>query len=535
MAKNFSYKRGAGGFNVAKLLRELIAGLNETPTITASEDQTAITITTSPAVDKLSVDAIVFAHVPEEGELPQVRLAVQQEETGQAVEQTITTPYGVSRTGRLRLELDSPSGTPRWVLSYEGNGVENLTPYGGFEGVLDLSEWDPDSTYGGMTLAAAADGHTGDQSLGFTTPGTGSFYRNYSPPVAIPEAVEIQIASLYMKQVSANLTNLIVSLVFYDEAGDQIASYAADLTNPSYSVGSWVAFAAQSFVSPIGARSLRFVVACYSSGTASVELLRIDDLTLSIPATEKSISFNPGPRIDNELTMAAQDDTAAVPLPPHPHMQIIAGYDSASNLEGIFARNWVGQKMPIIAPGYFLPFLSTVFPWAMGGAVSNALNLLTGASYASNDVLVYPIFIPHPFQMGRFGYNVISINAARTLYWGLYTGGSPFGGNRITYTSDPAAVATGARSLYLSGASRQVYRPGWYYLAFAQDGTTNTTIAAFPAAPASINAIHVASGLTSMGVVGKAANQVSGGVMPATLGNITAIALNVPYVVMESS
>lgn len=528
----FKYKRGAGAFNAAKLQRELNAHLNQAVTVTVSPDGSQVLIVADNKTDEASVYAVIKAHSPAEDQTPLQRVEIQRRGDEIVIEHQITTPTGITRIGRLKMALDSPSATPRWVIEYESPDTTELTPWGEFEGELDLSGWDISDTYGGMTLAAAADGHSGEQSLGFTTPDTNTFYQNFTPIVPVPEAAVISVDSLYLKQVSANLTNLLIGVYFYDENGDLLALGSGSVTVPTFSLGNWVAVDPQTIVSPIGARAMRLVFSSYSSGTASVELLRIDDLVVTIPATVDSVSFNPRPRIDTALELSGQADIAEVARPPRPNFQIVSGYDSATNWEGIIARGYYGQIAPVLVPDWYLPYICTFYPWASGGAVTSS-NLLSGASYATNDVLVYPIFIPHPMQIGRFGYR-LTANTARTLYWGLYTGGSPFGGNLITYTSDPAPTA-GSRSLYLSGSSRTIATPGWYYLAWGQDGTTTTTVDAYPAVPGAVSNLFTASGLTGLGVTGKAANPISGGAMPDTLGNISELNINVPFMVLERS
>ena len=530
----YSYSRSAGGFNVPKLLRELIKGLNETPTIQETPDGMTIKVITSPDVSQAEVDAIVVAHTPDDPEIPLVRQTIQQEESGTAVEQTIITAYGVTRVGRLRLTLSAPDATPHWVLEYSNPTDQDLSPWGDFEGDVDLSGWGDGSTfYGAMTIGVIdTDAQDGVQCLSFTTPDTATFHANASDLIPFPESAPLVLNSMYIKQVSANLTSLTIAPAWYDENGDQIIGASDVYDIPTLSLGNWVALTVpQEIVSPKGARAFRLYFGLSHTSAASVELLRVDSISLSAPSFTRSLSFQPYPTVDQALEFdasiaASYDVTTLPPRPAYGKIQLYArdygdliGVDPFGYYATIFGTNWPD---PMIFPPNF---------YEKGDANANFSNV-------ANRVFVCPIFFPMPRTIQRIKWWRANNVAGAYCVVGFYD----MGGARVPGNSFVTLCTSGApqvESVYISGSPSFIRYAGWYYVAWASTTNTINTLCAPGTTPTAgaANAWYdlIGDAFAFFQGPGYASNTLSSTTLPATLGTITRANLTIPRFVFNSS
>lgn len=158
----------------------------------------------------------------------------------------------------------------------------------------------------------------------------------------------------------------------------------------------------------------------------------------------------------------------------------------APNLDGFFSGGF-----PISALGYAVT----------GGSVSTTINQITAFLFILNN----------PITITRVSCNVTALAAASSVNLGIYDRA----GNRLLDSGAIASTSTGKKTIAITAITLQ---PGTYY--FAQSvSNTAVQLTVFQQNSTILDDLVNQNGLVK---IGQAANLTAGGVMPATLGVITA-------------
>ena len=160
----------------------------------------------------------------------------------------------------------------------------------------------------------------------------------------------------------------------------------------------------------------------------------------------------------------------------------------------------------------------------LGGIIyPNSAAISTETLASANDVMVYQFVLPFRAVVRNIGFQVQTLEVGKLAGFGLYD----VNGNLLVHTGAVSTTTTGRKFTSVTAVTLE---PGVYFLAWTADGTTF----------AYITAVNISTGTQaafwnqSATRVGKAANASSAGVLPATLGTITAdITIILPLVLFE--
>jgi len=173
--------------------------------------------------------------------------------------------------------------------------------------------------------------------------------------------------------------------------------------------------------------------------------------------------------------------------------------DSAQTL-GVRWANGPGANVNTIGQGYaFLPYLA--IPAAAPAASSPVVS-------TANQVKVVQFTLPFTITVGKMVANVQTVSAGQTFYAGVYDAS----GNKLLEGSFSCATANGVS---FSLGTAVTLAPGTYLYAYS---ASDTTCAVNTVGSTSTWVNYLTKNATR---VAMAANAVSGGAMPATLGTLS--------------
>lgn len=185
-----------------------------------------------------------------------------------------------------------------------------------------------------------------------------------------------------------------------------------------------------------------------------------------------------------------------------------------SQISGSLATSQLPNLFPTAGVGFF---------WAGTGPSYPITNSNSTVVTVANQVRVVQTIVPYGITVRKITIGVVALNAAQTGTVGVYDSS----GNRLidSGTFSLAAVATLTNTL----GSPVTLAPGVYYIAYSQTDATTAKIQTL-LNPAIIQPVFT----NNVPRMGTAANSVSGGVMPATLGVVTAASNFIPLVLFET-
>ena len=160
----------------------------------------------------------------------------------------------------------------------------------------------------------------------------------------------------------------------------------------------------------------------------------------------------------------------------------------------------------------------------LGGILyPNSSSAATETLNNANDVHVYQFVLPFRAVVRNITFNVFTLEAGKFAGFGLYD----VDGNRLVHTGAVSVAGTGDKSTAVTAVTIE---PGVYFLAWTADGTTF----------AYTTQLNISTGIMAdmwnqnATRIGVAANASSAGVLPATLGTITAqVTVVLPIVFFE--
>jgi len=152
------------------------------------------------------------------------------------------------------------------------------------------------------------------------------------------------------------------------------------------------------------------------------------------------------------------------------------------------------------------PNLDDLFPYY--STTSFITNAILGGT--SNQLTVYQFKLLYSIAISRVSIVVTGAQAASTVNFGIYSAA----GNKLLDSGGISTASTGAQHNTITTVTLS---PGIYY--FAQS-TSNTSVTVQTLAPATLSDVNMLNALSIK--VAQAANLTVGGVMPATLGTLTA-------------
>lgn len=157
------------------------------------------------------------------------------------------------------------------------------------------------------------------------------------------------------------------------------------------------------------------------------------------------------------------------------------------------------------------------------GAPPSSIGVLTGSNVAStgNVVRVFKFTLANAYVLGRVSIYEVTGTAAATGNYGFYD----TQGNRLL---DSGALALVSSSTVISGTfTKALLLPGNYFYAYAHSSVTPTVLGI-------INSANQVTLLNSTNTyIATAANALSAGALPATLGSLTPAQVNMVWALFE--
>jgi hypothetical protein len=230
----------------------------------------------------------------------------------------------------------------------------------------------------------------------------------------------------------------------------------------------------------------------YHNGTNSVRLAGNTALAKKFLTQTGNGSVSAAPAWDTALTSINADSTQA---------QTVVGADDISVATSAGATT-VRRTAQTGSKAYWM------FPY--GSWFGVAASLITSA----NQVRVARLYLPTRITVNSIHFNVATPSAGGLCSVGVY---SDDGNTKLIDSGAQSTTAGGLVSATLGAAV--TLGPGWYWLAYTSDNATSA-ITGQAAATAQNNVLN---GGTAQ--VGAAANASSAGVLPSTLGTVTASAV----------
>ena len=160
----------------------------------------------------------------------------------------------------------------------------------------------------------------------------------------------------------------------------------------------------------------------------------------------------------------------------------------------------------------------------LGGIIyPNSAALGTETLGSANDVHVYQFVLPFRAVIRTIGFEVFTLEVGKLAGFGLYD----VNGNRLVHTGAVSTTTTGRK---FTSVTAVTVEPGVYFLAWTADGTTFAYITQLNVSTGTLGNFWNQSATR----IGVAANPSVAGVLPATLGAITAqVSVILPLVLYE--
>ena len=160
-----------------------------------------------------------------------------------------------------------------------------------------------------------------------------------------------------------------------------------------------------------------------------------------------------------------------------------------------------------------------------GGTIwAPAIGGTTQTIVVANDVAVYQFVLPFRSVVRNITFNVNTLEAGKFAGIGLYDKD----GNRLVHSGAVSVAGTGNKSTAVTAVTLE---PGVYFHAWTADGTTVALFAVSAVSDGTPSGIMTSVTPTKIGI---AANPSVAGVLPATLGAITAdLTLKLPVTYFE--
>lgn len=166
---------------------------------------------------------------------------------------------------------------------------------------------------------------------------------------------------------------------------------------------------------------------------------------------------------------------------------------------------------------YFQKLIGTRFMAPSGYMPAGQDGGGTNDTYGANTIGVYSFYLPYTITVNSLSVVVTTAQASSTVQLGIYS----MAGTKLLATGTIASTSTGLKT---GTVTTTTLTPGFYIMAFVTNNTL-TKVSAYTVST---------SGFYDTVYGGTAANVVSGGVMPATLGTITQSSNNGAQVLIKN-
>ena len=160
----------------------------------------------------------------------------------------------------------------------------------------------------------------------------------------------------------------------------------------------------------------------------------------------------------------------------------------------------------------------------LGGIIyPNSASVGTETLASANDVMTYQFVLPFRAIVRNIIFEVFTLESAKFAGFGIYD----VTGNRLVHTGAVSVAGTGRKSTSVTAVTLE---PGVYVIAWTADGTTFAYLTALNITTGTLGSFWNQNATR----IGKAANASSSGVLPATLGAISAdVTIIFPLVFFE--